>query len=177
MNINLLPKKEQKKIRAEYIIRRRIILAEIVMSIIVTSIVMIIPLHLLNSQLQKEVVLHNEQDTENVKNNEIKDAVSALNTKIDTLQQDAPQSMYDVISDIAELSGPNIHIRGFNFSIQDNFEQRLLLSGNADDRDSLLTFKQNLETETYVSSVDLPVSNFAQNTDISFSITIILRTQ
>lgn len=48
----------------------------------------------------------------------------------------------------------------------------ITISGTADTRDELLSFKKVLESETFFSFVDLPVSNLAKNRDIDFSISI-----
>lgn len=50
---------------------------------------------------------------------------------------------------------------------------RLALTGSADNRDALRAYVQGLSSLPFVSSVDLPISAYAKETDIPFSITIV----
>lgn len=54
-------------------------------------------------------------------------------------------------------------------------ESRFVLRGVATDRESLISFAKALESRVEFSAVDLPVSNFAKETNIEFSMTVTIK--
>ncbi len=153
--------------------RRRIVLAYIVIILIAISIVMLIPLYLLSKtiELKTDYALRGT-DISNQDNRMLQERVGALESKIRLLSKPERFSVHEIVSDLARTKDTGISLLGFNILETDEGTISLSLAGNATNRNALLAFKKNLEEKKYILSVDLPVSNFTQNTDISFSLTL-----
>jgi hypothetical protein len=80
--------------------------------------------------------------------------------------------MYPVIGHIVSLTGSSITLSDISYQIQTATSASITLQGRAADRQSLLSFTQTLETNGHFQNVDLPVSSFAKDTDIDFSISL-----
>ena len=76
------------------------------------------------------------------------------------------------ISSIIALPRPGIRLTGFSFASKEGAEATMSVSGIAATREALRTFEQSLSDEPYVSAADLPISAYAKERDISFTITL-----
>ena len=83
--------------------------------------------------------------------------------KISSIYTD-PQVILNIISS-ARVPGVNIERYKMDF---DNGV--IDLTGTSKDRDSLLTFKDNLQKSPQVSSVNIPISNFEKVNNIEFTL-------
>ena len=80
----------------------------------------------------------------------------------------------DYIALVKSLQGDDIQISSIGLSRKNDSLEPISLSGVATDRQALASFRDRLLADEQVSSVDLPISNLAQDKNISFSITVTL---
>jgi len=183
MSINLLPQKEKSRIQKIYKSRRLRAASWLVIVLVAVSIIMLVPIYLLakNTQVladQKKEQLNREDNY--VDAHEVKDTIFLINKKARVLADAKHTRVYNLFSDITENKRASISITGLAFHIketEDSTFEEISIVGNAKDRETLLAFRRDLEQKEYVQEVNLPVSNFAQNADIDFSIKITLRAQ
>ena len=77
-----------------------------------------------------------------------------------------------VIRLITDNKGDYVRIQSVAFEKGVATEGKIVLAGIARDRDSLTDFVKMIESQEIFTKVDLPVSNFAKDKDINFSINI-----
>lgn len=71
------------------------------------------------------------------------------------------------------ISRPGIHIAGFTFTApQGSAGVQMTLTGIADTRETLRSYVLALQGVPFISSVDLPVSAYAKDKDIDFTMTL-----
>lgn len=72
------------------------------------------------------------------------------------------------------LEGLGVTLNSISVTRNDTTVSDITLSGKADDRLSLSSFRDRLLAEDKVESVDLPISNLAQDKDINFNLKVVL---
>lgn len=78
-----------------------------------------------------------------------------------------------ILDDVWEVvEAHRVEISGVQISREKDVLQPFSISGQADDRQALAQFRDALEALPFVSSVNLPIENLAQNQDISFSLVV-----
>jgi hypothetical protein len=75
-----------------------------------------------------------------------------------------------VLNEILKRRGTDINLNHFSFKTN-NDSMVINISGHAKNRESLVSFVKNLKQSEVFSSVDLPISDLAGSSDISFAIT------
>jgi len=73
---------------------------------------------------------------------------------------------------VTALPRPGIRLTGFSFAPKEEGEAVMSLSGIATTREALRTFEQSLADEPYITSADLPISAYAKERDIPFTISL-----
>ena len=176
MTINLLPQKEKKRVQKLYKAQRIKASSWLVIILIIVSVIMLAPLFLLSENIEfiteiKNTELVKESGFNSSEN--IEEAIGMINSKALALSETQHIKVYDLFADIAEGDLKGISIRGLTFSFIEE-EKVIGITGTAINRETLLSFRRDLEQKPYSESVNLPVSNFAQNTDINFSIQVVI---
>jgi hypothetical protein len=87
-----------------------------------------------------------------------------------------PVGVVSSLRNIADVRGQAVRIGSF-FYRTNNGQQQVVISGNANSRQSLLDFAKKLKSQPGVVSADLPVSDFAKAQDIDFSINVLMNPQ
>ncbi len=77
----------------------------------------------------------------------------------------------DIVKAILSVAHPGVHLTGITADVAPG-ENRLQLSGVADSREALRTYHLALSALPYVATADLPLSAYAKETDIPFSIMV-----
>ncbi|MEY3783720.1 MAG: hypothetical protein RLZZ230_42 [Candidatus Parcubacteria bacterium] len=77
----------------------------------------------------------------------------------------------------SELQGSEVHINKIQLGRAKAGVAPVIMGGMADSRQSLASFRDRLLADSTIESVDLPISNLAQDKNIAFSITVVLRKQ
>lgn len=100
------------------------------------------------------------------KNRELKD-INFILDQTEKLQK-AYSPWTETIAHLNTLVPPGVTLQQL---ILDTPKKEYTFAGKADTRDDLLLFKKNLETDSLIASVDFPLSQFTDKTNVSFSIT------
>lgn len=85
---------------------------------------------------------------------------------------DRAPSLSNISSDIKKESRLGVTLESLQLSRTDTGISDVQVAGEAVDRQSLAMFKNRLEQLEYVSSVELPIANLAENKDINFTLTV-----
>jgi len=101
--------------------------------------------------------------------NDAKAKISLINT---TNKTKAATSQ--IIRDLLEAKPSGIAITGILYSEDDKGVRQILVTGTSLNRESLVGFSQNVKKLDEFEGVNLPVSNFAKDSDIDFSMQITL---
>jgi len=80
----------------------------------------------------------------------------------------------DYITLFRGLQGNEISLFEMRFGRGEGALSPIVLSGVADDRQALASFRDRVLAQAEVESVDLPISNLARDRDIQFTITVVL---
>lgn len=76
------------------------------------------------------------------------------------------------IREIAALPRSGIRLTGFSFAPKEGAESEMSVTGVATTREALRTFEQSLADQPFITSADLPISAYAKERDISFTISL-----
>lgn len=182
---NLLTKEQKKKIKNEYKIRWAILFLVILGSLFIIATVMLLPSYVITNIEHKEVesaLSHFEESKQTVVDKEVERQVVSTRQKMQDLESSEQFFISDVISKINSVKNVDVSLNTIAF-------QETTLKGESDDggsgtsldfqingisenRKSLVSFKDALNGLDIFSSVDLPLSNLAQETNIIFSLKI-----
>ncbi len=176
---NLLPLERQRAISRDYLLRLGVICALLLMTITLIAAALLLPTYVFleASSSAKEMRLAN-----------IKSAISsadesALAVRLTTLSNNiaaltalanAPTASA-VIRTILAVSRPGITLSSFSYTaavVQS--PGTLIISGTSATRDALRNYQLALQDVPFILSADLPISAYAKDTNIAFTITATL---
>lgn len=175
---NLLTNEDKKALKGEYSFRRvSVVLACVAVTAFVGSI-FLAPAFLVSYFRLKDV----QQTAEILKTNiaikkqtELGELVAATNKKMAALAMKQDFRVGLLIDSVERHRTPDIRIVSFRFGVNEKDKERrplVFISGSADTREALVAFTRRLRSDPAFANVDLPISNFAADHDIRFSITI-----
>jgi Tfp pilus assembly protein PilN len=173
---NLLPEKDKKKLWREYTFRRVIVSLFFIAVIGLVILIFAAPSLILSISKQNEVIrridalkqstLFNESDSLNRK-------LTTESLKIRALKpSNSSVTVAELVKTVIARKGEGIRIKNISYSRNPDGQSSINLSGVAQDREKLLEFTQSLESEGWFEKADLPVSSFAKDQDLDFSILI-----
>jgi hypothetical protein len=176
--LHLLPESHKKKIISEYKRRFFIVFLLGIVSIVVISAVFAIPSYIISFarysdiSYQKDIVdkefagIQKEDSSKDVK--EILDMVSVIkNNASDIIPTGA-------IEQILSKTNAGITIKNISYTPSDDTSVVVDISGRSDTRQNLADFVETLQKTENFSGVELPVSSFARDRDINFSLKIMI---
>jgi len=175
--LNLLSKDQKNKITREYRVRFWVIAFALAFIGEIISLVLLVPsfltvqtrINILGSQAVDLKVKSLASESSN-----LVDTIKQTNNYLNTFNSSStPVGVVEAFQNIVAIRGGAVRIGSF-FYRANNGQQQIVISGNADSRQSLLDFVKKLKTQPGVVSADLPVSDFAQAQDIDFSINILI---
>ncbi|HJV32822.1 MAG TPA: hypothetical protein VJ694_02230 [Patescibacteria group bacterium] len=168
--LNLLSPEQKEALRARviYAMLERLMIA-LVSSLLVASILLLlIKIELTQnlSQVQTRQILSSEYVTVN---NDIRQLNQQI-SRVESLQKLAisPSSL---LRDVAERTPPGVKITGMDFDVK---SQSMRLNGMAAGREDLLKYEEAMKSSPFVKSLQSPISNLFQKTDINFQFMIVL---
>ncbi len=108
------------------------------------------------------------------------EAYDKMVAELDTSNQEAKTivrtteqvKLSSVLVDIWSVNGQGIEIASVQLSRDLQGLAPIGLTGEAANRQALASFRDRIESLPYVTQVDLPIENLAQNQDIDFTITV-----
>jgi len=94
--------------------------------------------------------------------------------EISELLLNTPNAVNDteIIKEILNFSGGLVSIDSIKIQKSDRKFKEVIVSGTANDRSSLVAFRDSAEQHKFFDEVNLPLSNLAKDQDIPFSLTL-----
>lgn len=173
MNYTFLPQIERNKLKREYRIRASVVSLFVLSVVMIIGIAALFPTFISSKIVEKNElariaeinktnnesgleIIKTQLNRDNILMNSVEDAVST-------------PTFYTAVKDIVTAKGSvklySIAVTGFSTTTID-----VVIQGLAPSRDSLIAFKNRLETSLPGSSANLPLSDLAKNKDIQFSL-------
>lgn len=168
--LNLLSpnQKEALRTRIIYAMIERLMIAFVASMLLSSIILLFIKIELIQvlSQVQTRQILSSEYVTVN---NDIRLLTQQI-TRIESLQRMAfsPSSL---ILEIGSRTPSGVGLTGLDMDIK---TKSMRINGISVDRENLLKFEESLRSMDFVTSLESPISNLFQKSDINFQFTIIL---
>ncbi len=170
---NLLPLEDQAKVKKEFVIRAAVTLLSIFAAIEIIATLFLIPAYLVArskadfAQSKQSAVLLAHPEDEEVFN-----TLRRIQLRIRALVPKNQVSFGGGLTTLLSHRPPAITIQSLKFQPLNETDFDFKIEGRASTRQDLLLFSQTLQKQSSVLKVDIPVSNFAQDKNISFSATI-----
>lgn len=177
--IDLLPEESRHSLRQDYFFRLGTVVVIVLALLVVSAGALLIPTYVyLTGEVQTKAA-----HLANIESGLKSADEAALSARLDALSQDAvllsalgsSSSATGVIRSFLVVARPGVSIA--NVSYQPGIGKIagvLVVSGTAATRDSLRAYQLALQHAPFAANVDLPVSAFAKDTNIGFTITITL---
>lgn len=176
---NLLPEDRQKTLRHRYFLRLGVVAITFLILLICASAVLLLPTYvfLSSSANAKEIRLTSlESTTASSKDSTLSAELSALSgdSKLLGALSETP-SVSAIIRLVLSIPRPGIVLSGFSYApAEDKKANILTISGISATRDALRNYQLALQGAPFATSADLPVSVYAKDTEIDFTITVTL---
>lgn len=174
---NLLPPSRQNLLAREYFFRLGVVAVSLCIVLVLAAAVLLVPTYvfLTGNAQAKEARLANIKSTLSSANE------VALSARLKALSNDATaltllskkQTASTVMRAALAVSRPGITLSGFTYTSAGG-KNTLGLTGIASARDTLRNYQLALQSAPFARSADLPVSAYAKDTNIAFTITITL---
>lgn len=181
--INLLPEEYKAHLRREYRLRFFVLSTLFVIFAVVIGVVALVPGSI---SIGEDYFLGNAQDNrtpatdEPQKNQEtlqaLKDFQSTL-LVLDPKKEGTEVPLSDLIRLVVQQKPIKVSLDSFSFATENEETKRLVVSGHASDRESLVSFSQRLSGNNTFAQVDLPISNLSKKENIDFSISLSIKTK
>ncbi len=173
---NLLPDSFKEDLRKEYKLRRYIIILLFISFVQLSSLVFLFPSWATSSYKEEAITAEVEKmnQADNVSNsNSIRSSIRSLNKDLSLfdsyLKYTKAMPFFDVI---LSKKTSSIRITNMTYSSVSTSTATINLQGFSSTRDSLVNFKKNLDDSKAFINVDLPISNYAKDKDINFSMSL-----
>lgn len=172
---NLLPPQAKKQIVVEYWVRVVCVWIMLWSGCLLVGSLLLWPTYVLlsgNNQAYADSV--NEATERNIEYTDLSRILSGASKQAESvIQLSQKKRLSEILSDIwGTVDSSAVEVATVNINRVDGQVQAVFIAGQAQDRLSLAAFRDNLEALAYVTQVDLPIENLAQNQDIPFSLTV-----
>ncbi len=171
---NLLSQEQQKKVYQEYVSRRGSVLLVFGCFSLCALFIFLLPSYVISYFKEQELQLAVKEFTRSdLLSNEhtLEHTLQAVNEKLDMVSvSNATSSISAVVTTIVTDRVPGIIIN--KISYQQATPATIVVGGVSHGRENLTAFIKNLSKEGLFSSVTVPISDFAKDINIVFSIQI-----
>lgn len=177
--INLTPKEERKKIKADFYLRLLIVfLFSVSLSFLVFDIAMVPSYY--GAKVFKDAIDQKLLEQKNTPvpalDIETQTIIQNINSRVKLIKDKAQNNFLvsdRVINQILLKKMPDIKITSIVYFSDNELSKKIQITGSAPSRERLLLFRIALEENTLFKSVDLPISNFIKGSNIIFSLTLV----
>jgi len=174
--INLIPKNEEKKVIQDFYLRILIVFIFIITISFLISSISLFPAYLIS--IEKENLISKKINELNSKlipelNEEAQKIINDVEKKVEIINLSRNNYLISerIIEKIIDKKNNNIKINRINYEkLPEN--NKIIITGTASDRESLLSFRRSFENDKNFKSVDLPISNFIKGSDIVFYLSL-----
>lgn len=178
---NMLPKERAHKLISEYYFRFGVVIMVMVIFIEFVATILLVPTYIFleRSGRAKEAHLASvETALASYDNGALSSSLAALSNEADTITALAnTPSVSTIMRSALAIPHPGVTLSGLTYTppVGKN-PSTLAISGTAQTRDALREYQIALQSSSFASSANLPVSAYAKDTDITFTITVLLTT-
>ena len=171
--INLLPPEGKKKVHINYWLRVTTVYMTLLAVALLISTALLLPTYFYISyqiQAYSETLSNDEEKSIKQIEADITKAnqVSGLLLKTPQITKDS-----ELLDEIQLLSEQQVFISNITIRKKDRTFSEIVVNGVAKDRNSLVEFKNKAESHRFFKDVNLPLSNLAKDSDISFSLSLV----
>lgn len=183
IHYTLLPEKELRALKREYRIRAVIFFLFFLSCSIFLGIISLLPAYIYSYSQEKDSIASLNSLKSKRTNSEVENVSKELeqtSLMVSRLKGKKDQVIYSsIINEIVKNKNSGLTINSFNFSSQSNATSSIstIIQGKAGTRESLIQFKNKLESDPNISDVELPVSDLAKSKNISYSIKLSISTK
>lgn len=178
--INVLPIEEKKALKKEYWFRFATMILSLIAVFGIIATILSFPSYLFSvSKLTFAESRLEAFNTENpdIATNDLNVTINDINNKLILLSdKDSGISVSDrILSDITENTPKGITVGSILYTEKDVKNKTLEIHGIATDRTTLRNYKSTLLATADIASVDVPISDFLERSNINFTVSIILK--
>jgi hypothetical protein len=176
---NLLPNERRRALSRDLVLRLAVVLVVLVIILTLAAAVLLIPTYVYleaNANAKQARLASIETSLSSSDEATLSARISALSINAAKLAalSSAP-SVSSILREILAVSRPGITLSSFSYTPSDGTSPAtVVISGSSATRDDLRNYQLALQGASFVSSADLPVSAYANDTDIGFAITLTL---
>lgn len=172
--INLIPQSAKKSILIEYWVRVATVWVILFSTAMLIGALIFLPTYVLISSqvaVYEESAAEATQKVENYENVSVSLIQASQQAKIIIDETETPL-FSDYIDLFESKQGQGIHVSEINLSREGKGVGPSKLVGVASDRQTLASFRDRLLDTDEITSVDLPISNLASDSNIQFTLTV-----
>jgi len=166
--LNILPTKLKKDLQIEYAKRRAIAWLVGLCIVEISFLIFLLPGYISltygNKSLATELTPYSQTTP-------VSSTIQTTNAMLKVLVNHLPYAVHPLVANIISLQGSSISLSDIMYA--HGVKDTITLQGSASDRASLLAFTKRLEADPHFESVNLPVSSFAKDTNINFSVSMV----
>ena len=176
---NLLPEERARRLRREYFVRLATIAIVFLVVLTVTASALLLPVYvyLKDKEREKEAALAEATQQLFLSDEEtLRVRLSGLNKKVTRLQTlEGVPSLSAIVRDVLDVDRSGITLSGLSLAQATGAKPgTVAITGTAATRDRLRAYQLALLATPFVKAADLPISAYAKDADISFTITVTL---
>jgi len=172
--INLLPDIEKKLVLKEYRFRLGIVILLFVLLLTTLMGILLVPSFVLSlyrkDAASKRAEANIKPQTEEIK--KLLDELRAIEVNMTMLAPATTTTPTNILSVIIKNRTAENTVTDMTYTLNEKKEVMVAVRGVARNRNSLLSFTTALEREPLITKIDVPVSNFAKNTNINYAFTV-----
>lgn len=174
---NLLPSRRKRFLAHEYLFRLGVVTVWLLVVLVLIHGLLLVPSYLYADQqlrAREAQLAELEAAGSGATEQELKGRIEALETKAKQLAALSTQtSASGAVRAVLAAPRPGIRIHGFTYAPATTADgNRMTLNGTAATRESLRAYLSTLDALPYVTKAELPISAYAEVSDIEFTITL-----
>lgn len=177
---NLLPEERRRALGAEYAVRLLTVALALATALVAIAATLLVPAYALGERNVREKsarLAQLEAAADAPDETALAARLAVLAGQASTIADSASaRSASATIGEALVVPRPGIALSGFAYAASGvaSAASTLAVSGTARTRDALRAYQLALEGASFAASVDLPVSTYAQGSDIPFTMTVTL---
>lgn len=177
--MNLLPVERQRALSREYFLRLCVVVIAAMTTLVVIAGLLLVPTYVLltqNAAAKQTSLAHIESVLSAADEKDISSRLAALSNDAAALAAlGKTSSVSSVLRPLLAVEHPGVILSGFAYApVTQNAPKTVLISGVAATRNALRSYQLALQKAPFVAAARLPVSAYAKDADIIFSITVTL---
>jgi Tfp pilus assembly protein PilN len=173
--INLLPVEEKKFLEKEYKRRRLAVRLIVGIVLVVLTFVVLAPSYMLARMKAEDQITNGARIIKKSNEADSKTKIENAKSIMKVLTpRSAVLSITELVSILTTAKTENIKLKNISYNVQDDGSVNAIIQGIAKNRAALSVYSDALHQEKRFSKVDFPVSNFAKDSNINFSFTVVV---